>query len=71
MQNDIYPRFLKSIEYQTMLRKGKEIDEAGKGFFGNLKKKKFENVRQDATGISPCLPARYTKRQVGQYAGIA
>jgi hypothetical protein len=24
-------------------------------------------VRHDATGISPCLPQRYTKRQVSPY----
>ena len=65
MQNDIYPRFLNSQEYQQLLRKGKEMDEAGKGFFAKLQRKKFDVVRQDASGISPCLPQRYTRRQVG------
>ncbi len=40
------------------------MDDAGKGFFAKLQKKKFEGVLQDASGISPCLPQRYTKRQV-------
>ena len=64
MQNDIYPRFLKSKEFQGYLRRGREVDDAGKGFFAKLQKKKFEGVLQDASGISPCLPQRYTKRQV-------
>ncbi len=64
MQNDIYPRFLKSDHYQQMLRRGREVEEAGKGFFAKLQKRKLEIVKQDATGISPCLPQRYTKRQV-------
>lgn len=67
MQNDIYPRFLKSKEYQEMLKQGKALDVGGRSFFarfqsGNRKTKLLET--KDATGISPLLPQRYTRRQV-------
>ena len=65
MQNDVYPRFLKSDHYQQMISKGIEMEEAGRGFFSRLQRKKIDSVvKQDATGISPCLPQRYAKRQV-------
>ena len=71
MQNDIYPRFLKSPEYQKMLKKGKEIQPGGRGFFAKLqyglRKSKLEANLKDATGISPNLPQRYAKRQVYIY----
>lgn len=69
MQNDIYPRFLKSPEYQGMLKKGKEIQSgSGRGFFSKLqyglRRSRLEANFKDATGISPNLPQRYAKRQV-------
>ena len=68
MQNDIYPRFLNSREYQIMLKKGKEIQPGGRGFFAKLqqglRKSKLEANLKDATGISPNLPQRYARRQV-------
>ena len=68
MQNDIYPRFLKSQEYQMMLKKGKEVQPGGKGFFSKLqyglRKSRLEANLKDATGISPNLPQRYARRQV-------
>ena len=72
MQNDIYPRFLKSTDYQEMLRKGKEMNSVGKGFFsklkysnlGGVKKTKFEILSMDDKGVSPCLPQRYARRHV-------
>ena len=68
MQNDIYPRFLKSKEYQDMLKGGKSLDNGGRGFFSRFqygqRKFKLEAGARDATGISPCLPQRYTRRQV-------
>lgn len=70
MQNDIYPRFLKSSLYQDMLKRGKDVA-AGKGFFARLqlKKNRFDLGKKDAKGISPNLPQRYTKRQVGMVCG--
>lgn len=72
MQNDIYPRFLKSTDYQEMLRKGKEMNSVGKGFFsklkysnlGGVKKTKFEILSMDDKGVSPCLPQRYARRHL-------
>ena len=68
MQNDIYPRFLNSREYQIMLKKGREIQPGGRGFFAKLqqglRKSKLEANLKDATGISPNLPQRYARRQV-------
>ena len=64
MENDIYPRYLRSEEYQSLLRKGKESKVAGRGFFAKLQKKKFEGLRQDATDISPCLPHRFARSKV-------
>ena len=64
MQNDIYSRFLKSSLYQEMLKAGKEAM-AGRGFFSRLQlKKKLDVGLKDASGISPNLPQRYTRRQV-------
>ena len=68
MQNDIYPRFLNSQEYRMMLKKGKEVQPGGKGFFSKLqyglRKSRLEANLKDATGISPNLPQRYARRQV-------
>ncbi len=65
MQNDIYPRFLKSSLYQDMLKRGQDAA-AGKGFFARLqlKKNRFDIGKKDVKGISPNLPQRFTKRQV-------
>ncbi len=67
MQNDIYPRFLKSVLFKDMLKRGKDIA-TGKGFFSRLqlKKNRFDVAKKYNTkGISPNLPQRFTKRQVG------
>ena len=64
MENDIYPRYLKSEEYNSLLQKAKEAKLAGKGFFAKLQKKKFGGVMQDATEISPCLPHRFARSHV-------
>ena len=75
MQNNIYPRFLNSQEYQTMLKKGKEMQPGGKGFFSKLqygpRKSQLEANLKDATGISPNLPQRYARKQVhSQYCKV-
>lgn len=68
MQNDIYARFLKSPDYQQMLSVGKMQGTAGKSFFSRFKvpsanrQKLQAQVSTDFT--SPCLPGRYTKRQL-------
>lgn len=64
MQNDIYPRFLKSALYQDMLKRGKDTA-AGRGFLSRLQlRKKLDVGLTDASGISPNLPQRFTKRQL-------
>ena len=51
-----------------MLKKGKEVQPGGKGFFSKLqyglRKSRLEANLKDATGISPNLPQRYARRQV-------
>ena len=64
IENDIYPRFLKSDEYKNLLKKGREAKAAGKGFFAKLQKRKFDGSVQDATDISPCLPHRFARNHV-------
>lgn len=64
IENDIYPRFLKSDEFKSMLKKAKEAKAAGKGFFAKLQKKKLDSGVLDATEISPCLPHRFARSKV-------
>jgi len=67
MQNDIYPRFIKSEGYKSMLKKAIAMATHGKGFFSRLytgRRNKLMAQTKDATGISPNLPQRFTKRQL-------
>ena len=64
VENDIYPRFLKSNEYKNLIKSAKEAKAAGKGFFAKLQKKSVYGGVQDATESSPCLPNRFARSQV-------
>lgn len=70
MQNDIYPRFLKSSEYKELISHTRDSGSAGKGFFAKFRmystyagrRLKTQPLPDDFS--SPCLPQRYTKRHV-------
>jgi regulator of G-protein signaling len=66
MQNDIYPRFLKT-DFDMMMKMA-HSGSMGKSFFKKFTSRSANKLAADKTNpveiISPCLPNRYTKRQL-------
>ncbi|KAL5473124.1 hypothetical protein EMCRGX_G027570 [Ephydatia muelleri] len=71
MQNDIYPRFLKSSDYTELLSGAKKAGGGGGWLFGRLipsgrrPGQQYRASMYHPVGIvSPCNPDRYTRRQL-------
>lgn len=71
MQNDIYPRFIKSAQYTEMVKNA--ATSHGKGSIlswlrvthnSGQKKGKSQTLTRDSNFTSPCLPERFTRRHL-------